>query len=179
MEGVYYRRDDYASFWRRMAVDVIDLLVAFALAFLLISGLWIAIPSLDAANLVMGVAAMVGFGYFVVLKKSRFRTLGYRLCGVRIVGIDGRSPGWGSLIYRVAFGFLGPLNWVVDLTWLSNDDHRQALRDKYAHTYVIKVSAEPVGPGKVIYRYYEILGYNFLFREVQIPSSYATTGRNP
>jgi hypothetical protein len=75
------------------------------------------------------------------------------------------------MIYRLAFAFLGPLNWLVDLTWLSNDDHRQALRDKYAHTYVIKVSAEPAGTGKVIFRYYEILGYNFLFREVAIPAA--------
>jgi len=173
--GVYYRREDYASFWRRMAVDAIDFVVAGALAFLLMTGLWAVFPSLSAADGFMVGAAAAGFGYFVVLKRSRFRTLGYRLCGVRIVGLDGRTPGWGSLMYRVAFALLGPLNWVVDLLWLSGDVHRQSLRDKHAHTYVIKASAEPAGTGKVGFHYYEICGYNFLFREVEIASARVTS----
>jgi hypothetical protein len=74
------------------------------------------------------------------------------------------------LILRLSFVLLGPLNWVLDLLWLSHDDHRQALRDKFARTYVIKAAAEPAGTGKTVVRYYEICGYNFLFREVQIPS---------
>jgi uncharacterized RDD family membrane protein YckC len=175
ISGVYYRREDYASFWRRLAVDAIDLVAGGALAFLLTAGLWTVFPSLSAANGFMAGAAVAAFGYFVVLKRSRFRTLGCRLCGVRIVGLDGRTPGWGSLIYRLAFALVGPLNWVVDLMWLSGDVHRQALRDKYAHTYVIKASAEPAGTGKVGFHYYEICGYNFLFREVEIGSARATS----
>jgi uncharacterized RDD family membrane protein YckC len=168
MEGVYYRREDYASFWRRLAVDAIDFVIAGALAFLVITGLWTVFPALDVTDGFMLGAAAAAFGYFVLLKRSRFRTVGYRLFGVRIVGLDGRIPGWGSLIFRLMFALIGPLNWVIDLFWLSNDVHRQALRDKYAHTYVIKVSAEPAGTGKIKLAYYEICGYNFLFREVEI-----------
>ena len=178
MESVYYRREDYASFWRRMTVIAIDLVMGSALVFLLIAGLGIAIPSLDMANLVAGATVAVGLGYFVALKKSRFRTLGYRLCGVRIVGMDGRSPGWGWLIFRLAFVFLGPLNCVVDLTWLWIDFHRQAMRDKYANTYVVKAFAKPAGIGKVTLCYYDILGYNFQVREVRMPLSYAAGVRN-
>jgi uncharacterized RDD family membrane protein YckC len=171
ISGVYYRREDYASFWRRLAVDAIDFVVAGAPASLLMVGLWTVFPSLGAADGFMVGAAVAAFGYFVVLKRSRFRTLGYRLWGVRILGLDGRTPGWGSLILRLSFALVGPLNWVVDLMWLSGDLHRQALRDKFAHTYVVKASAEPAGAGKVTVHYYEICGYHFLFREVEIPSA--------
>jgi hypothetical protein len=65
------------------------------------------------------------------------------------------------------FGLLGPLNWLLDLVWLSSDAHRQALRDKFANTYVVKVQAQPAGRGKIVFRSYEILFYNCLFREVE------------
>ena len=66
---------------------------------------------------------------------------------------------------------LGPLNWLMDLLWLSGDTHRQALRDKFTGTYVVKRLAEPAGNGKVVYRSYDIVGLNFVFREVEIPSA--------
>lgn len=169
-DAVYYRRDDYASFWRRAVVDVIDVAVAGVLTFVLFAGLWSLPVFHDAAGLLMFVLLVVAFGYFVVLKRSKWRTVGYRAGGVRVVGMEGGTPGWSSLCYRMAFSFLGPLNWVLDLIWLSNDAHRQAIRDKFSHTYVIRATALPAGTGKVAYRYYEICGYNFLFREVEVPA---------
>ena len=76
-----------------------------------------------------------------------------------------------SLTFRLMFGVLGPLNWMVDLLWLSGDPHRQALRDKLAGTYVVRKTAEPAGTGKIVRRYYEFFGYNFIFREVEFRAS--------
>ena len=89
---------------------------------------------------------------------------------VRIVGQDGGKPGISSLTLRLLFGVLGPLNW-LDLVWLSGDTHRQALRDKLAGTYVVRKDARPAGTGKIVYRHYEILFYNFLFREVEVETT--------
>jgi uncharacterized RDD family membrane protein YckC len=115
--------------------------------------------------------ATVALLYFVVLKRSTFRTPGYRLGRVRIIGLDGEPPSYGALILRfmfLMFGMLGPFNWALDIVWLSSDVHRQALRDKFANTYVIKANARPAGRGKIVVCYYEILFYNFLCREVAI-----------
>jgi hypothetical protein len=49
------------------------------------------------------------FAYFVILKRSRFRTLGYRLGQIKIVGLDGQPPTYLSLSLRLMFGLLGPL----------------------------------------------------------------------
>jgi hypothetical protein len=101
----------------------------------------------------------------VVLKRSKGGTLGYRIGGVRLVGLDGRHATWSALILRLLFAVFGPLNW-LDLIWLAGDPDRQTLRDKLAQTYVVKKKAEPLGTGPVILQYYEINCYNFIFREV-------------
>jgi uncharacterized RDD family membrane protein YckC len=169
--GVYFLHQDYAPFWIRVLVDLIDLVIFGIVGGLLTMLVMINVPfTKTTLNLLLLMWITVALLYFVVLKRSNFRTLGYRLGRVRIVGLDGQPPSYGALISRLMFGMLGPLNWALDLIWLSNDVHRQALRDKFANTYVVKTKAQPAGRGKIVVRYYEILFYNFLFREVVVNS---------
>jgi len=162
--GVYFQRCDYASFWLRLLVDLIDAVTAGVLCCVAIVALWAFAP----AKLILFVCAAIFFCYFVLLKRSRGGTVGYRLCGVRIVGLDGQRAGLLPMTIRMLFMVLGPINYLLDLAWMANETQRQALRDKFADTYVIKKHAVPIGSGKVIHRYYEILTYNFLFREVEV-----------
>jgi hypothetical protein len=81
--------------------------------------------------------------------------------------LDGQAPGYTALTLRMMFGILGPLNWLLDLLWLSNDTNRQALRDKFANTYVVKLNAQAAGSGRIVFREYHVLFYNCLFREVE------------
>jgi uncharacterized RDD family membrane protein YckC len=167
--GVFFRREDYAPFWKRVLVDLLDLLVVGIIFFLFTLPVIILSDELTRPvfNTITAMLAATLVLYFVVLKRSRFRTVGYRLFGVRIVGLDGNPPSYWALIVRLTFGFFGPLNWLLDLIWLSNDPHRQALRDKFANTYVIKASAAPVGTGPTTTKQYMILMFNFSFGEVQ------------
>jgi len=168
-EGVYFRHEDYAPFWVRVLVDVLDFLVFGALCVALIVPLLMVFPSgRSTARAIFLTWGVIAFLYFAVLKRSSFRTLGYRAGRVRIVGLDGRRPSYWSLIVRFMFGMLGPLNWPIDLIWLTNDVHRQALRDKFANTYVVRATAQSGGVGRIVFRQYDILFYNFLFREVEI-----------
>jgi len=164
IRGIYFRRDDYASFWLRLLVDLIDAATAGVLCCVAILALWVFVPP----GLVLFVCAAISFGYFVLLKRSPGGTLGYRLGGVRIVRLDGQRVGLLALTVRMLFMVLGPANYLLDLVLMTNDIHRQALRDKFTDTYVIKKHAVPAGSGKVVRRYYEILFYNFLFREVEV-----------
>ena len=169
--GVYFRREDYASFWVRALVDVIDFFIFGAFcAGLAIFTLIIFPPDRSTVNLILLASSAAGNLYFVVLKHSRFRTLGYRVGRVRIVALDGNPPTYNSLVWRSLFGLLGPLNW-LDSIWLFNDKHRQALRDKFAGTYVVKTEAQPAGGGKIVFSLYEIALYNFMFREIQVEAT--------
>ena len=168
LNGVYFRRDDYAGFWLRLLIDLIDALViatvclgtTIAFDLPLMASIWI-------LNLYLATCAIVVFCYFVVLKRSKIGTLGYLVGRVRIVGLDGRPATLRALTFRTLFILLGPLG-CVDSFWIAGDPHRQALRDKFSQTYVVKRKAAPVGTGKVVFAYYEICGYHSILREVEV-----------
>jgi len=126
-DGVYFRRDDYASFWLRLLVDVIDFLVFGTVCLALaVSVLLVFRHTRTILNLTFATCSALAFCYFVVLKRSTVGTLGFRIGKVKVVGIDGRRADWFGLIVRLLFGVLGPLNWLMDLLWLSGDTHRQS-----------------------------------------------------
>ncbi len=167
-DGVYYRSGDYARFSRRLGIDLIDIAVTCVLWFLTTLVVWIVIPSdeppLWSAYVIL---AVVAFGYFVLLKRSPVRTLGYKVCGAQLVNLQGTRPGIPSLTLRLLFGVFGPLNLLLDLIWMSSDRHCQTLRDKYAHTYVVKTGARPKGRGRIVYTVYHIMGAAFVLPEVR------------
>jgi uncharacterized RDD family membrane protein YckC len=167
--GIYFLRQDYAPFWVRLLVDLIDVGIFGVVCGALMMLVMIIVPfTRTTLNLLLLMWIAVALLYFVVLKRSNFRTLGYRIAKVRIIGLDNQPPSYGALILRLMFGMLGPFNWALDLIWLSNDFHRQALRDKFSNTYVVKLKAQPAGRGKIVVKYYEILFLNFLCREVVV-----------
>lgn len=166
--GVYYRPEDYLSVGKRMLIDTVDTLVALVVSI----GITVAFAFLLPEGAVLGIAILVTWtvvwlSYFVFLKRSRYRTLGYRLAGARVVNLQGETPGVASLVGRLLFVVGGPVNFLLDLVWISSDPARQAVRDKFAHTYVIRKDAVPAGRGKVAYRTYLMFGTTFLFQEVQ------------
>ena len=160
--GIYFRTEDYAPLWRRFMIDFIDGLAVGVVCAAITAALW----GYSSSELFLGIWFTIFFCYFVILKRSKFGTIGYRVGGVKIVGMNGQTPSVGSLTLRLFFMLLGPMNYLVDVMWLSTDLHKQALRDKFAQTYVVRKEAQPIGQGKVAHRYCHILGYNFLFREV-------------
>jgi uncharacterized RDD family membrane protein YckC len=168
-QGVYYARGDYAGFWRRLMVDAIDFTLLLVVVVTTALSLVLILPNGERLLLHVlfwsGIA--FGFVYLVLLKHSRFRTLGYLVGGIRIVSIQGQRPSIWSLTIRALFAFFGPLNMLVDIMWVTSDERRQALRDKFAHTYVIRDRAIPMGLGAIVYARYTILGANFLFAEVR------------
>jgi uncharacterized RDD family membrane protein YckC len=171
IQGVYFRREDYAGFWRRLLIDLIDALVigtvclgpTIAFDLPLMASTWI-------LNLFLAAGGIIVFCYFVVLKRSKIGTLGYLVCGVRVLGLDGRPATVRALTFRTLFAVLSPLSG-LDSIWIAGDPHRQALRDKFAQTYVVKRRAVPVGTGRVVLGYYEIWGHHFIFREVEAGES--------
>lgn len=166
--GVVYAAEDYIRVGKRLLIDVVDVLVATIVSVLL-TLLFVAIwPWRNSAGLiVLGLWATVWFAYLVLLKRSRFRTLGYRLAGAKIVNLQGQTPSAASLLIRLLFVVGGPANFVFDLFWIPSDECRQAIRDKFAHTYVVRNSARPVGSAQLVYRMYNMLGTTFYFLEIR------------
>jgi uncharacterized RDD family membrane protein YckC len=149
-------------------IDVVDTTIAVLVSVLLTSIVVAVLGNEPIAYLAMLFTWFtVWVLYFVVLKGSSFRTAGYVLAGARIVNLRGERPGYLPLFGRLAFAVLGPFNFLVDLLWVSSDPRRQALRDKFAHTYVVRKNAVPIGMGKIVYAIYMVFGMTLLFAEVR------------
>lgn len=172
--GVYYALPDYIGVWRRLGIDLVDVVVAASLSVVLSAFLlWLLSNGDQLALGLLAVWISVWFGYFVLFKRSR-RTVGYLLARARIVNLQGDTPSIASLFIRMLFAALGPLNLLFDLFWIPGDPCRQALRDKFAHTYVIRRDASPAGTGRIAYAQYTLLGASYLFKEVRPSHSVAT-----
>lgn len=156
MTALYYRPEDYAGVMRRLLIDFVDAGVALTVTFML---------SFIAAGSIVWIPVFVL--YFVVLKGSRFRTLGYVLAGARIVDFNGQRPRYRALFGRLAFVMFGPINFIIDLCWISSDPAHQALRDKFAHTFVVRANAVPAGTGRITYPTYMVFGWTLMFAEVR------------
>lgn len=164
---VYYSDRDYLGVMRRLLIDAVDAFVAVA-GSLALSAIGASLAPYQYSPLItLTTFTGVFIAYFVVLKGSRFRTLGYVLAGARIVSLSGEPPSYTAFLGRLAFAVLGPVNFVFDLLWVSSDPRRQALRDKFAHTYVVRKSAVPAGTGHIVYGTYMVFGWTILCAEVQ------------
>jgi uncharacterized RDD family membrane protein YckC len=167
-QAVCFAANDYAGFWRRILVELVDvatIVFLLVLVAVILFALDVVEEPLDPAVwLCWGAAA---YWYFVSAKRSRFHTVGYRLGGVRIVDVYGQTPCRRALILRLLWAVLGPINIVFDMLWIPSDPCKQSLRDKMAHTYVVKVNAHRVGPAQFVFRSYHIMGMSFIFQEIE------------
>jgi uncharacterized RDD family membrane protein YckC len=161
-EAVYFAREDYVGFLGRLAIDSIDL--AVLLVAYIIAGMFIPEEYLSAILILWFIVVYL---YLAILKATGIPTIGYWIVKARIVDPKGNPPSLFKATIRFCFAFIGPINFILDLIWISGDRYRQALRDKFGHTYVVKNTAKPVGIGEILYRRYFIFGYSFIFAEIK------------
>ena len=169
--GVIFRRNDCASFGLRLLAGAIDLLIAGIVLWIVLEVAVILVPQGDNSEGPIAVLSIVitWFFYFVILKYFGSRTVGYSLCGIRILSMKGCRPSLWTIAIRSLLGIFGPIHFVVDLVWLSNDPQCQALKDKITRTYVVKKRAKPLAEGKIVYIPYTILTMSLVFPEVEAP----------
>ena len=167
-QPVCFAANDYAGFWRRILIELVDVATMVFLLVLVAAILFAADvveePMDPAVWLCWGAAV---YWYFVTVKRSRFHTVGCRLGGVRIVDVYGQTPPRRALLLRLLWAVFGPINIVFDLLWIPSDPCKQSLRDKMAHTYVVRVNARSAGPAQLVYRNYHIMGMSFIFQEIE------------
>lgn len=165
-DGVDFAFGDRAGFGRRLLASVVDGVVLFFL-WVVIYDVWVSLaetPGFNGATL--GPAGLLAaFLYLGPLKRSRLRTLGYRVTGVRIVSLRGGRPSLLAMALRVGLYMLGNFA-AFDFLWFLVVKRRQKLSDQLVGTYVVRAGAEPVGRGRIVTAYYAGLGCFLVMREV-------------
>jgi uncharacterized RDD family membrane protein YckC len=138
----------YASWGRRFAAYVVDLLIILVPLIVLIAAVVAADPSEDSAAWFVVIAAYIGtivlpFLYFTYFHgETSGQTLGKRLLRIRVVSDEtGRSIGFGRAFGRYAiiavFGFFF-IPVVLDYLWPLWDRKNQTLHDKVVGSVVVR-----------------------------------------
>lgn len=85
--------------------------------------------------------AMVAFTVYCIVPTALWgQTFGKWLVGIKVVGPQGKAPGWGRASIRRIIAFIADNAFpagIIDPLWLVWDHHRQALHDKAAGTVVM------------------------------------------
>ncbi len=165
--GVYYEKDEYAGFLKRIVIAVIDIVIIllFSAVCLFVSNYFIYSEN-GYFNFNFFFILFLSILYLAILKRSKYRTVGYILTGVKIVDLKGKQPSIFRMILRVFLLLIGPMELVIDIIWLTSETTRQTLRDKYVGTYVVNQRAVPVGKGKLQRVTVGVMGCNLMCKEV-------------
>jgi uncharacterized RDD family membrane protein YckC len=174
-DGVYYDYDAYAGFLRRLVVIMIDMTVLLVVGVMLwfpilvLAVLWDPEASPDPSGIVFLLWAAIIWFYLTVIKRSRWRTVGYRMLGLKIVTTHGTRPSLPTMTFRLLMWLFGPFNFILDLIWLGADTEQQSLRDCYSGTYVVRNDAEPIGSAPIHLTRYHGAGLTLVYPRVVRP----------
>lgn len=139
-----------APFLLRAGAACIDyiLLVACPAIFLLLSRLYgndgAALLNSELNNIGWLLTLLLGFSNLIVLPIISGRSIGKFATGIRIVGLDGRTPSFGSMALRQTLGYLLILG-SAGLAFLTSvfSSKGRALHDYLAGTVVIFANKKP------------------------------------
>lgn len=167
--GVIYTKEDYAGFIKRVLIGVVD-----GLVFIVLLTPWIVFTTLLLNNhgafylrINWIFTIILSVWYFALLKRSKYRTVGYVLMGVKIVNLQGETPSIFKMILRLFLLFLGPFTMYIDLLWITSEATKQTLRDKYVGTYVVNKNAAPVRQGKLQNVTLGVMSWSLMYREIK------------
>ncbi|MCC9607319.1 RDD family protein [Blastopirellula sp. JC732] len=169
-EADYYDERDYIGILRRLVIYAIDIFV------LLMLGVAVGIPititavleilPLDPGITFWLVYLLAIWTYLAPIKRTRFGTLGYLICGVRIVSATGAPPSLLVMTTRMVLWIANPFNTITDLCWIGLDSERQILRDCYLGNYLVNRNAQPIGSGPVHLTRYFAMGFAMAYPRV-------------
>lgn len=167
--GVYFKPSDYIGLGPRILIFLVDAVVLL----LLIGGLsWVWFSYFEEiGKAYVALVLLVAWHYQVVLKRSKFRTIGYRLVGVKLVTLRGKRPSLFMLTFRELLWLFGPCNFLFDLIWCGVDVDKQTMRDRFSEICLVRNSAQPAGEGEIHLAYFTAMGYALQYPHVVHPNS--------
>ena len=145
-----YERADWLT---RLMAEIIDYAAWFAAWVPVAIGIIIGIVIGGAAGVMVGLFGFfvtVGFLYAVATTYMHGQSVGKRMMGTRVIRTDGSPVGWGfNLILRqilikfLVVGTVGEVSlgifFLLNYLWPLWDREQQAVHDKMASTYVVRV----------------------------------------
>ena len=163
-KGAIYPDNAYVGFWVRILVILIDS-ISLLIIGLAIYIIWNIVQLPDKYFFILMI--ILTFFYLTVFKSSNTGTFAYIFLKLKVVDLSGNQPSLFKMITRFALLVIGPLEFILDMIWLTSEPTKQTLRDKIAGTYVIKQDSLPIEYGVIKYKHLDVMGYALSIKEVQ------------
>ncbi len=134
-----------AGFWLRLVALMIDWFLVFLLQVVLSTALmFIGSNGFQLhgsmAILVQLFSMILSLFYWVFFTGHGGQTLGKMLLRIQVIGIDGTPVSYGKAFYREVVGkLISGIIFCIGYLMAAFDDQKQALHDRMAKTYVIKL----------------------------------------
>lgn len=134
-----------AGFWLRLVAIMVDGFLIFLLQAIL--GLLLVLIGGDSFNLhgpmsllLQGFTTLLSLFYWVFFTGYCGQTPGKMLLRIRVIRTDGGEIGYTKAFYREVIGkFISGLIFLIGYLMVAFDDQKQALHDRMARTYVVKL----------------------------------------
>ncbi|HBL52151.1 MAG: hypothetical protein A3D24_01135 [Candidatus Blackburnbacteria bacterium RIFCSPHIGHO2_02_FULL_39_13] len=129
----------FVGFGRRFIAALIDGIIITVFSFLV--GIVLGLAGANAQGaLSYAVGLLLGIGYYVFYQSSAGQTLGKKVLGIKVVDAQGNKPTaitffLREIIGKAVSGIILGIGYLMVL-W---DGKKQALHDKIASTYVVRV----------------------------------------
>ncbi len=142
------KQANYAGFGTRLLAAIVDGLILFFVNFLvsipfgvsLNAGINGASTGNSGSGITFGLQIVISVLYYVVYQNKMRQTLGKKALGLRVVDANGATPGMGSLFLREIIGkWVSAIILLIGYFMVLWDPRKQALHDKIAGTFVVKV----------------------------------------
>ena len=151
-QGTIYQVTDYIGFWKRVAIQILDLLVIFVvmIPFLILDNYRYDNYYSESFLLYSYLGLFICYLYLTMLKASRFGTLGQLVTKTIIRTIHGDKPSMLRMTYRLLFWILGPFNVITDMAFIPSNSEKRTLRDCLCKTILVKKNVVPISTGAKI-----------------------------
>ena len=127
---------NYVGFWRRFAAALLDGLILGTVTFLLGPIL----RGVTGSVLLNIISLVIWIGYVVFYQSQMGQTLGKKVMGIKVVDANGQKPSAITFFLRDVVGKLvSGIILGIGYLFVIWDSKKQALHDKIASTYVVRV----------------------------------------
>ncbi len=135
--GSVYKPENRPSVVRRALAFIIDLVAVFLIVIVLFVFFSLAMGMpVEMMPFLMWPTFLI---YFVVMKPSFLRTIGYRIMKLKVVTLRGNKPSSPRMLFRyLLWLFVSP---IPDILWASADRDGRTLRDCFSGTQVLRAYA--------------------------------------
>lgn len=182
-DGVYFEKQDYASFSRRFIATLIDAAV-ISIASVILWQIIVYLPwasewsddNYESTERTFWITCCVSVWMYLTVCKASFRTIGYRVTGLRIITLRGQKVPWYQMTFRLLMWIFGPFNFLLDACWIFADDARQSCRDCYSGTLLVKNHAIAAGQSPIHLARYGAAGLNLVYQRAIHPKEQVVTG---